>query len=100
MLQIRTNLQNLQPIIQIRTNLIKFQPTSTRTFQIGLHVKDLEVLSIIQSYFGGVGGFTFETDSVKYRVSRLDDILTKILPHFDIYPLITQKLGPPRLYFI
>jgi hypothetical protein len=73
----------------LKVNLDNIQPF----FQIGLHIKDLEVLKIIKKFFGDVGSITYENDSVKYRVSSLNDILTKIIPHFDKYPLITQKLG-------
>jgi len=61
-------------------------------FQIGLHEKDLGILELIQSYFG-VGTIVKQgKNNVEYRVSRSQD-LSKILDHFDKYPLITQKNG-------
>jgi len=49
-------------------------------------------LELIQSYFG-VGTIVKQgKNNVEYRVSRSQD-LSKILDHFDKYPLITQKNG-------
>lgn len=33
-----------------------------------------------------------------YRVDKLNDILEVIIPHFDIYPLVTQKLADYMLF--
>ena len=61
-------------------------------FSIGLHKKDTEILELIKSYFGGVGTISMQNEkSVQYRVSSLKDLNDKIIPHFDKYPLITQK---------
>lgn len=62
-------------------------------FTIGLHKKDVELLKLIQSYFGGVGRIGKEINGCcDFTVSSLDQILTKIVPHFDKYPLKTKKL--------
>lgn len=61
------------------------------TFQIGLHKKDLELLKLIKSYFGEIGSIVYSSEMCLFRVSSLKQILKKILPHFDKYPLITQK---------
>ena len=61
-------------------------------FSIGLHKKDREILDLIKSYFGGVGTISAQSkDSVQYRVASLKDLNAIIIPHFDKYPLITQK---------
>jgi hypothetical protein len=61
-------------------------------FRIGLHKRDLSLLKQIQSYFGGIGSIVKQGDDLyAYRVSSLKDILSHILPHFDKYPLITNK---------
>jgi hypothetical protein len=61
-------------------------------FQIGLHKKDLNLLQLIQAYFGGVGVITKPVkDMCAYRVSSPEQIFQKILPHFDQYLLMTQK---------
>lgn len=63
----------------------------TAGFRIGLHEKDLTLLKSIQSYFGGVGIFVKEGDKMSYRVTSLKHITEIIIPHFDKYPLMTQK---------
>lgn len=60
-------------------------------FQIGLHKKDLELLKLIKSYFGEIGSIVTFSEMCAFRVSSPEQILKKILPHFDEYPLITQK---------
>lgn len=62
--------------------------------QIQLHRRDEELLKQIQTYFSGVGllrkGGT--RDVVAYTVSSIEHLTKTILPHFDKYPLITQKV--------
>lgn len=67
-------------------------------FSITLHKKDLKILQDIQSYFG-VGKIRNDTnDKVKFRVESLKDIVDVIIPHFDKYSLITQKLADYLLF--
>jgi hypothetical protein len=62
-------------------------------FSIGLHEKDRDQLDLIKAYFV-VGNITKAgKDSIKYRVSNVKDLTNVIIPHFDKYPLITQKLA-------
>ena len=59
---------------------------------IGLHQKDRYTLELIKFYFGGLGDIYKQgKDSVRYRVSSLQDLINVIIPHFDKYPLNTQK---------
>ena len=37
-------------------------------------------------------------DSVEFRVSSLDELLTGVIPHFDKYELITRKYGDFNLF--
>lgn len=68
-------------------------------FTINLHKKDVELLKLIQAYFGGVGRIGKERNGCcDYTVGSLDQILTKIVPHFDKYLLKTQKLGDYLLF--
>jgi hypothetical protein len=53
-------------------------------------VKDLALLYRIQSFFG-VGNTYVGNNSASYEVKSLKDLINVILPHFDRYPLITQK---------
>lgn len=67
-------------------------------FSIALHKKDLVVLQEIQSYFG-VGSIRNEAkDKVKFRVESVKEIVNNIIPHFQKYPLITQKLADYLLF--
>ena len=62
-------------------------------FQIQLHSKDLPLLLEIQSFFNGVGIINKESNRnmVNYRVTKIDDIVNVIIPHFDKYPLQSAK---------
>jgi len=62
-------------------------------FQIVLHKRDEELLKLIQTYFGGIGLITIaKRGECQFTVNSLDQILKKIVPHFEKYPLKTQKL--------
>ena len=69
--------------------LCKVQPV----FTFGLHKKDLPLLLMIQKYFGGVGNIhTRKADgTVYYNTSSVKDIIKYVIPHFDSYPLVSQK---------
>jgi hypothetical protein len=48
----------------------------------------------IKYFFNEIGSISFSNDNgVMYRVRKLDDILNIIIPHFNKYPLISQKYG-------
>jgi hypothetical protein len=59
-------------------------------FIINLHKKDLELLKLLQNYLGGRIGKE-RNGCCDLTVSSLGLILTKLIPHFDKYPLKTQK---------
>ncbi len=62
-------------------------------FIIHLHEKDSAILEAIKSFFNvGIVSKRGE-DSVQYRVASLDDLTKVIIPQFENYPLITQKLA-------
>lgn len=68
-------------------------------FIINLHKKDVELLKLIQAYLGGVGRIGKERNGCcDFTVSSLGEILAKIVPHFDKYPLKTQKLADYLLF--
>jgi len=52
-----------------------------------------KILYKMKEYFdcGSVVIDNRKTETLKYRVSSLNDILTKIIPHFDKYPCLTSK---------
>ena len=60
-------------------------------FLIQLHVRDKDLLLQIKSFFGDIGNIYTKNNVAYYRVSKLNDITNIILPHFDNFPLITQK---------
>lgn len=66
-------------------------------FSIGLHEKDFKILEGIQAYFG-VGKIYLGKGNVSYRVESSKHLRDTILPHFDKYPLITQKLADYLLF--
>lgn len=63
------------------------------SFQIGLHIKDLPILIVIQKFFNGVGYITVDNkaNTAYFYVVKLEDIITYIIPHFKTYPVITKK---------
>jgi len=62
------------------------------SFQISLHKKDKTLLELIKNYFNGVGTINKQgKDIIQYRVSSLKILTSVIIPHFDKFPLITQK---------
>lgn len=69
-------------------------------FSIHLHNKDLDLLERIQAYFKGVGGIRVNKKylSVNYSVASLKDLIDVIIPHFDTYPLLTQKKADYLLF--
>jgi hypothetical protein len=62
-------------------------------FDIHLHSRDIQLLSDIQSFFKGVGTIiTSKNYSLtKLVVRNFDDFYNIIIPHYEKYPLITQK---------
>ncbi len=65
-------------------------------FGIRLHIKDNQLLNLIQGYFN-VGNITFEKETCLYRVTSIKD-LEIIINHFDNYSLITQKWSDYQLF--
>lgn len=60
-------------------------------FKIVLHKKDLPLLNQIKSFFGGAGNISLTQNSASYTVSSIKELNNIIIPHFEKYPLITQK---------
>lgn len=68
-------------------------------FSINLHKRDVELLKHIQAFFGGVGRISKERNGcIDFTIGSIHHILTQVIPHFDKYPLITQK-GADYLLF-
>lgn len=59
---------------------------------ISLHKKDIDTLKYIQAYFSGKGSLIRHgEDSLQYVITSIDQLSTLVIPHFDNYPLISQK---------
>lgn len=69
-------------------------------FQIGLHKKDLDLLKSIKAYFDDIGIISENNkdNMCAFRVTSPKQIFEHIIPHFDNYPLITQKLIDYNLF--
>ena len=65
-----------------------------------MNERDRVLLQSIQDFFGGIGYISRPNNRsmVEFRVSTLKDIINIIIPHFDNYPLITQKLSDYILF--
>lgn len=64
------------------------------SFSIGQNKKSLEVLKNIHTYFGcGAIRFSKKDQTYKYEVRSINDLRTKVIPHFKKYPLQTAKLN-------
>lgn len=62
-------------------------------FQINVHVRDKNLLLKIKSFFNDIGTIRIDNKNNKicYRVHKISDINKIIIPHFENYPLITNK---------
>ncbi|KZT13486.1 hypothetical protein NEOLEDRAFT_1033295, partial [Neolentinus lepideus HHB14362 ss-1] len=63
-------------------------------FKFTAHITDLDLLLSLKNYFGkDIGKMVNFKDTCTYRVDKLNDINEVIIPHFEKYPLVTQKLA-------
>lgn len=62
------------------------------SFSIGQHERSIELLKRIHTHFQ-CGGIRYSRGdrTYKYEVRNLDDLLTKIIPHFLRFPLLSAK---------
>lgn len=62
------------------------------SFDVNLHIKDVEILYILKQFFG-VGNVTLrpKKSNCVYRVTKIKDLISVIIPHFLKYSLITIK---------
>ena len=66
-------------------------------FTISLSKKDKALLEIIQNYWGVGKIYKDGSKSVNYKVQSVNELLI-IINHYDLYPLITQKLADFELF--
>ena len=68
-------------------------------FSIVLDKKDLPLLDEIKAHFLGLGSIKKNgKNTFSYRIESSEQISNVILPYFNKYPLITQKLGDYLLF--
>jgi len=62
-------------------------------FLLELHIKDIQLLYQLQSFFSGVGTVTISNNKkvARYAIVGIDDIMNILLPHFTNYPLQSVK---------
>ena len=60
-------------------------------FEIALQASDKHILVKLKDYFGVGGVYQHTGNMYRYKVSSIKDTLNVIVPHFDKYPLVTQK---------
>ena len=86
-------------IIIRKNNKFKIGWRVEARFSISLHKKDLALLQLIKNYFNGVGNINKERkDGVQYHITTLQDLTNVVIPHFNKFPLITQKLANFELF--
>nr|ATI20341.1 LAGLIDADG endonuclease [Juglanconis sp.] len=61
------------------------------SFEIALQASDKHILLKLKDYFRVGGIYKHVNDMYRYKVSSIKDIVTAIIPHFDKFPLVTQK---------
>ena len=66
--------------------------------QIKLNARDLAILHRIKEFFGGAGEISIEKNSAKFIIIKLSDIVDKVIPHFEAYPLLTKKYADFSLF--
>jgi LAGLIDADG endonuclease len=60
-------------------------------FEVLASIKHLAVLERIQAFFG-VGKIYIVGSNATYRVTKLSELVNRIIPHFIAYPLLTRKV--------
>ena len=69
------------------------------SFSISQHKRNLKILEKIREYFG-VGGIRFSKrdQNYKYEVRSINDLIIKIIPHFQKFPLQTVKQNDFKIF--
>ena len=68
-------------------------------FLITQHVRDLDLIKKIKVYLDDVGSIdTKDDNAIQLRIFTFKEINEVIIPHFDKYPLITQKRADFELF--
>ena len=54
--------------------------------------------TVSRSILGGAGTISFEKNFAKFTVRKLSDLIEKVMPHFETYPLLTKKYADFELF--
>ncbi len=69
------------------------------SFSVSQNEDRSEVLFLMQKHFGcGHMRRDYSDKTLKYEVRDFDDLLTKIIPHFESYPLLSAKQKDFRIF--
>jgi hypothetical protein len=62
-------------------------------FEIALNKKDEQLLEIVKRTLGAEKSLYYNKsdNTLKLRISNLDELINNVIPHFNKYPLFTQK---------
>lgn len=62
-------------------------------FTLSLHERDGALIEKLQKFFGGIGHITIrkKDNAVFFTVKSVKDLMNVIIPHFEKYPLLTEK---------
>ena len=57
-----------------------------------MHLRDILLITKVKDFFGGIGSIHISQplNKVNYSVDSIKD-LTRLIAHFEKYPLLTQK---------
>lgn len=78
---------------------IKLNPSNNKvkqvqlSFEINLHVKDLDLLYKLKSFFGEAGSISIPSTrkDARLKITNLNEIYQHVIPHFKEYPLQGMK---------
>jgi hypothetical protein len=71
-----------------------------QSFSVSQNENRAETLYQIQKSFKGAGFMRrdYSGKTLKYEVRSLNDLITKVIPHFDMYPLMSSKQKDFKLF--
>ena len=80
-----------QVSISLRSKM-KFGIEIRPSFSVSQHQRSKEIILLLQKHFncGGVR-YSKKDQNYKYEVRSIKDLIQKIIPHFENYPLLTSK---------
>lgn len=85
---------SFNPRSKLRTR-VEVRPS----FCIAQNMRSLQTLEQIKDYFGcGSIRFSRSDNSFKYEVRSLNDLIERVIPHFQKYPLLTTKAQDFRIF--